>query len=177
MPTSDLPALRKIAHHAAAKQLSRSGGVEVEDVIQTALADYVAYAANNEVANPGGLIHDMAKFHAIKYRKKWDRKHDDRVIDHAGKNNEGRGPGIEVAGDVPDPLAAVVTAREADFVRYSVGTLDDEDREIAHLTYLHDPPQSAPEVAATLGLAAGTVRNRLVRIRRKLAELLDDDAY
>ena len=47
------------------------------------------------------------------------------------------------------------------------------DREIARLTYECEPPLQGPEVAERTGVPAGTVRNRLVQIRRLLAELLE----
>ena len=58
-------------------------------------------------------------------------------------------------------------------LKYAISQLRPVDREIARLTYECEPPLQGPEVAERTGLPAGTVRNRLVQIRRLLAELLE----
>lgn len=174
MTETEVEALRSIARDEARFRLTVSGGHEVEDVVQSAILEYLDYAAKNEVENPRGMICIIARRRAWKYRDKWEEKRANTVVDPIGGAEEDpRVRGIELIAGAGDPVAALVEKREAQLVAYAVNQLDPVDREIARLTYLSKPPLNAPEVAERLSLAAGTVRNRLVRIRHHLAELLE----
>jgi DNA-directed RNA polymerase specialized sigma24 family protein len=171
---TDLESLRRIARQEAAKQLTVSGGHEMDDVVQSSMLEYLAYAAKNEVGNPGGLMRVIARFRAMKFRDKWESRRADTVIDAVGvPRDDDRGRGLQLAAATGDPLAALLVRGEAQLVAYALGKLEPLDREIARLTFLCESPWTAPVVAERVGLAAGTVRNRLVRIRRTLAQLLD----
>lgn len=71
-----------------------------------------------------------------------------------------------------DPLIAVVDSMDArrvfDRVAAAVANLDPEDRDLLVLVAWEH--MTSREVAAVLGIPAGTVRSRLRRIRRQLAE-------
>lgn len=175
MNTADVKELQEVARQEARIALTLSGGHEVDDVVQTSIAQYLERAGRTEIKNPGALVRIIARRSAWKYRDKWEAKRGDRPLHKlggAGEDADAKRP--DLAADVEAPEDALITRKEAELVTYAVDQLDPEDREIASLTYLSDPPRTAPEIAERLHLAPGTVRNRLVRIRRLLAELLDD---
>jgi len=174
MPEIDLETLRTIALEEARRRLTPSGDHEADDIAQSSVLEYLDYAAKNEVENPRGMICIIARRRAWKYRDKWEAKRANPVVDPiGGADEDARSRGVELAANIGDPVTALVEKREAQLVAYAVSQLDPVDREIAHLTYMSKTPLNAPEVAERLSLAAGTVRNRLVRIRRYLAELLE----
>jgi RNA polymerase sigma factor (sigma-70 family) len=167
MTETDLERLRIIARDYARKWLTQSGGHEVEDVAQCALMDFVKYSATNEIENPEGLICVMARRRARKYRDDWKANRGNRPLDVAN------GMGLALAAQGDDPVAALISQKDAELLKYAISQLRPVDREIARLTYECDPPLSGPQVAERTGLTAATVRNRLVQIRRLLAELLE----
>jgi RNA polymerase sigma-70 factor (ECF subfamily) len=61
----------------------------------------------------------------------------------------------------------------SDSVRRALRALPDDDRELLHLTAWEG--LSPTQIAAVLGVEAGTVRVRLHRARRRLEDLLDDE--
>ena len=173
MNTAELKELQSIAQREARKALTQSGGHEVDDVVQTSIAQYLDRAAKTEIQNPGALIRIIARRCAWKYRDKWEDKRRDQPLHKLGGADEDAGAErLDLTDDLEAPEDALIARKEAELVTCAVDQLDPEDRELAILTYLSDPPRTAPEVAAHLNLAAGTVRNRLVRIRRLLEELL-----
>lgn len=175
MTTDELKALEKVAKAEARRHLSKSGGHEVDDVAQVAIIEYLARIAKTEVKNPGAMIRMIAKRCAWKYRTKWENKRHDFVLHHLGEADEvARADTADSSPAVPTPEDAVIAQKEAELVEYAIDQLDPENREIARLTFLNQPPLKGPEVAERLNLAAGTVRNRLVQIRRFLVDLLAD---
>jgi RNA polymerase sigma-70 factor (ECF subfamily) len=84
----------------------------------------------------------------------------------------------EEGGDLPpDPLAedapAAATRREqAERLRAAILTLSDEYRAILSLRYFRG--MAYEDLAKSLGLPLGTVKNRLFRAREALAKKLDD---
>jgi RNA polymerase sigma factor (sigma-70 family) len=175
MNTADVKELQEVARQEARIALTLSGGHEVDDVVQTSIAQYLERAGRTEIKNPGALVRIIARRCAWKYRDKWEAKRGDRPLHKLGGAGEDDGAGrVDLIADVEAPEDILISRKAAELVTCAVDQLDPEDREIASLTYLNDPPRTAPEVAEHLHLAAGTVRNRLVRIRRLLTELLDD---
>lgn len=173
MTTSELKALEKIARAEARKGLTRSGGHEVDDVVQSSILQYLDRITKTEVKNSGGMIRMIARRCVWKYRDKWEKKRDTHVLHQLGEADEAaRADSGETGAVATAPEDALIVRMDSELVEYAVDQLDPEDREIARLTYLHEPQLKAPEVAERLNLAAGTVRNRLVRIRRLLADLL-----
>lgn len=176
MTTDELKALEEIAKREARIHLSKSAGHEIEDVAQSSILQFLDRTAKTEVKNPGAMVRIIARRCAWKYRTKWEKKRHDYVLHDLGETDavareDMVGPGAEF---VPPPEDALIAKVESELVECAVDQLDPEDREIARLTYLNQPPLKAPEVAEHLSLAAGTVRNRLVRIRRLLADLLEE---
>ncbi|MGH9179227.1 MAG: SigE family RNA polymerase sigma factor [Acidimicrobiales bacterium] len=83
-----------------------------------------------------------------------------------------RRPGLRVVGEAP---AADIGAVEADDRRAVLGalrSLPDRQREVLLLRYYLD--LSEPEIAATLGIAPGTVKTHVQRGMAQLARLLED---
>ncbi len=178
-------ALCEVARSEAGKRLTWSGHHEIKDVVQQVMADYVTYAADHDVSNPGGLVRIMARRRVHKYRDAWERRRgwatvlvgedEDETDDHGARAAavDGLEPEAVDAGPEDAVVDAMVADSERESVAYALSLLKPEFREIAELTYLADPQLKAPAVAEQLGLSPGTVRNRLVEIRRVLAELLE----
>lgn len=116
----------------------------------------------------------------MKYRNAWEARRGFDWIDEAeaSENNPkiARAGRAVAAGDdgIADPLVAIIDGADRDALLWAVAQLDELDRHIIELTYLGTVAQKAPAVAAELGLAPKTVRNRLVVIRRELAAVLAD---
>lgn len=172
----DIKELRRIARLEVAKRLTVSSNHAINDLAQSAVAEYLGAAAKEEVDVPGALIRIIARRLGIKYRDEWEKKRPNLPIDHHGlADDDGRGRVFEPpSGEVPASVALANEARRKRIAE-AVERLDPVDREIVQLTYLGDPPRKAPDVARSLGLKPGTVRNRLVGIRRTLADLLEDE--
>ena len=73
---------------------------------------------------------------------------------------------------VPGPQAPLELGPDHVTIMSALEELDEAQREVTVLHYLVDLPVA--EIAATLGVAEGTVKSRLSRARSRLAELLVD---
>jgi RNA polymerase sigma-70 factor (sigma-E family) len=126
--------------------------VEAEDAVQEAFARAVAAGARfHRVDNPEAWLRTVA-LNVI--RRRWRRT---RLFSSLS-------PRLATPTDVPgiseDHVAVVAALRGLPF----------QQRETIALFYLAD--MSVQEIAATLGVADGTVKSRLTRGRTALAELL-----
>lgn len=74
---------------------------------------------------------------------------------------------------VPGPQAPLELGPDHVALMTALAELDPAQREVTVLHYLVDLPVA--EIAATLGIADGTVKSRLSRGRARLAELLTDE--
>ena len=172
----DMEELRHIARQEAWKALTKSGGHEIDDVVQSSIADYLVAAGKDEIRSPGAFVRTIANRRAMKYRDKWEKKRSYLQIDHLGRaDDDGRGNAVDLPSAVTSPSAEHAKQTRRELVAAAVYQLAPVDQEIARLTYQTDPPLTAPEVAMLVGLTPGTVRNHLVAIRRTLAGLIDDE--
>lgn len=126
--------------------------VEAEDAVQEAFARAVAAGERfRRVDNPEAWLRTVA---LNVLRRRWRRAQMFRVLS----------PRIASPSDVPgiseDHVAVIEALRALPF----------QQRETVSLFYLGD--LSVQEIAATLGVADGTVKSRLNRGRTALAELL-----
>ncbi len=126
--------------------------VEAEDAVQEAFARAVAAGARfRRVDNPEAWLRTVA---LNVLRRRWRRARMFRVLS----------PRIASPSDVPgiseDHVAVIEALRALPF----------QQRETVSLFYLGD--LSVQEIAATLGVADGTVKSRLNRGRTALAKLL-----
>jgi RNA polymerase sigma-70 factor (ECF subfamily) len=69
-----------------------------------------------------------------------------------------------------DPLVNLVDEARAEAVRRAMEQLDDDDRELLRMLYVDDLKTS--EIAARLGIDAGTLRVRKHRALKRLAEIV-----
>ena len=127
--------------------------VEAEDAVQEAFARAVAAGDRfRRLANPEAWLRTVA---LNVLRRRWRRASMFRALS----------PRLATASDVPgiseDHVAVVAALRSLPF----------QQRETLALFYLGD--LSVQEIAATLGVADGTVKSRLTRGRTALAGLLD----
>ena len=167
--------LDRVARQTALRRLTVSGGHEVDDVVAQAFEEYVVYAATHTVENPGALIRVIARRRAAKQRDQWEARRDHDWIDDSEQDAAAiprAGHGINPA-DTTDPLSVIIAEADRDALAWAIGELDAVDQQITQLTYYEQ--LTSDQVGAALGLAAKTVRNRLVDIRRRLALLLTDD--
>ncbi len=174
----DLAELLRVARSSAIRHLSLSGGHEVDDVTQDAIIEYRRYAETHTIDNPAALVSLIAKRRAWKYRNRWERgRRNPPILAETPPPAPGRGPvrpadEAELAVGQVD-LIAVAGGRAV--AEWAISQLTAQEGEIATLAYLSDPPLNGPQIAEQLGLSPGTVRNKLVKIRRQLKELLDDE--
>ncbi|NEK85072.1 sigma-70 family RNA polymerase sigma factor [Blastococcus saxobsidens] len=96
-----------------------------------------------------------------------------RSSDRAGRLGE-RLAGAFTPGAVPDPAALHEQSADARRVRAALATLSEEDREL--LALIAWEGLTPAQVAAALGLTAGTARVRLHRARGRLRAALDTPA-
>lgn len=175
--------LEALGRRVAEKYLTPSAFVfEIDDVVAQSLEELLRAQARGEVENPHGLLSKIVHDRALKVRTRWERERERGWFeDEPPKGGAGgvvkfarAGRGV-VADDhgAGDPLAQLIAAGDLDALWTAVNALAPDDRRIAELTYLGTGPRKAPEVARELGLAPGTVRNRLVVIRRELAAALE----
>jgi RNA polymerase sigma factor (sigma-70 family) len=76
-------------------------------------------------------------------------------------------------GRVPGPQGTLELGPDHVAIMAALGGLDRPQREVVVLHYLVD--LSVAEIAATLGIAQGTVKSRLSRSRSRLAPLLTEE--
>lgn len=177
MAEVDLEELRKVALEHARRSLGRSGGPEVEDVAQCALADYAKHAETEEVRNAEGLLGVMVRRRARKYREDWKGESGSAASDRIGQVGErsvARRP--ERSASARDSVIVLLARADAELASYAIRQLRPVDREIARLLLEERPPLGLAEIAERMDQAPGAVQNRLVRIRRLVAELLGEDA-
>lgn len=149
--------LRALGKRAARWALSPSARHLGSDVAQDAMLDLDhKRQLGEEIKHPDRLIQVIAKRRAWKVRDQWER---DRDRPHFDEN---------LAATEAEAVVLPEVAMD-----WLLGHLNSSDREIAYLTYVEG--LKAPAVAERIGLAAGTVRNRLVRIRKALRVALDKD--
>lgn len=176
-PSIDIKELRSIARWQAMRFVTGSSEHAIEDVTQSAIAEYLSTAAKEEVDVPGALIRIITRRLGIKFRDDWEKKRPDLSVDHHGVSGEdSNGTSFEPASERVSPTAELALDARRRRIAEAVGELDPVDQEIVRLTYLAEPPQKAPDVAKHLGLRPGTVRNRLVAIRRILALRLNEES-
>lgn len=149
--------LTALGKQAARQALTRSALPHCSDIAQDAMIDFDRKRRRGDhIENPAGLIRVIARRRAWRFRDRWELERDRPVADE------------DIAAPAPDddPYPEVA-------IDWLMSHLDDRDREIALLTW--GEGLKAPAVAQRVGLAPGTVRNRLVRIRRHLRQVLADD--
>jgi RNA polymerase sigma factor (sigma-70 family) len=176
-PEPDMKELLRIARWEAKKLLTGSSTHVKQDVVQSAVAEYLSASAKQDVDVPGALMRIIARRQGIGYRNDWEKQRSDLPIDHHGfADDADHARTFEPASEeTPAAVALAIEARRKRIAK-AVGQLDPIDREIVQHTYLADFPLKAPAVAKLLGLKPGTVRNRLVEIRRRLAGILGNES-
>jgi RNA polymerase sigma factor (sigma-70 family) len=145
-----------------------------DDVVQDAMGEFLIVWRREHVEHPDRLVRTIARRKAWRYQAAWERRRpwpaifadDDTDAAWAPEDHDA------AARQRPDPLVAV---ENRDALRWAINQLDDRHQPIGRLAYLHEPPLNAKQIAERLGLAHGTVRNRLVDIRHALQDLLTDD--
>ena len=174
--------LTAVGRRAAGKILTLSAGFEVDDVVAQSLEEFLKRDRTDEIPYPRALMRTIVRRRAIKVRDRWERDRErDWIEDELPEDGAGglarvaRAGRAVVADDrgAGDPLERLIAEGDREALWDAVAELTPEDRRIAELTYLGTGPRKAPDVAGELGIAPGTVRNRLVAIRRQLAEALD----
>ncbi len=185
---AELAELGEVARRVAENWLPMSARDSVGDVVQDSLIAYVEYASRKEVDNPVGVMALIAKRRAQKSNMDWKKNR--RNEDGIGLDDEdGRGDGHHVVADIPGMGRTVERFENLDALGWAIEQLPADLRPIAELTFLGGESADgsrgefnflqdrldAEEVASRLGLAVGTVRNRLVTIRRLLQDLLLDE--
>jgi RNA polymerase sigma-70 factor, ECF subfamily len=80
-----------------------------------------------------------------------------------------------VADTANDPEVALQAKDRGELLRQALTRLSLEHREIIDLVYYHE--KSVDECAQILGIPAATVRTRMFYARKKLAELVNKDAW
>jgi RNA polymerase sigma-70 factor (sigma-E family) len=131
---------------------------EAQDVVQEAYARALARPARFlEVQDPEKWLRTVAMNAArTRYRRRW-------VLDRLLLAGRVHPPGETVPGMSPDRVALVAALRR----------LPRRTREAIVLHHIADLP--IDEVAAALGVSAGTIKSRLSRGRAELARYLADD--
>jgi RNA polymerase sigma factor (sigma-70 family) len=147
--------LTAVGRLEAARVLTQGGGFEIEDVVAQSLEELWKARATSDVDDPRELMRTITRERALSARARYDADHDASANGAAGSANgaDGNPPG-------------------ADALQRALDALSPEDRRIAELTYFGAQLREAPEVAEELGIEPGTVRVRLVAIRRELAVAL-----
>ena len=74
------------------------------------------------------------------------------------------------AGDLPSPASLAATAEESERLREAVRRLDDESRRLIEMRYFEELDMA--EIAEASGIARGSLKVRLFRIRQRLLEEL-----
>ena len=173
---AELEELLDLARRVVRYELPMSAGAESDDLAQQAVIAYYQTAAVQDIANPRGWVRLTARRLAWKYRAKWRANRDNPPILAAtpppGANAVGRASESALAALRPD---AIVTAELMMLLEAAIEELPGTQRDIARLAFLADPALNGPEIAAQLGLAPGTVRNNLTKIRAALRELLQEE--
>lgn len=183
----DYAALLAIARREARRRITPSAQHVADDLASRAMGEYLGYVerqheAGRSIDNPAGLIVTIVRRQASKHRPKWEATRgippvaEDRSFGGAADGDDQRAtPGV-VAEDQrlgAEDLLLAVEVREQ--VEWAVTQLDGTERRIAELAFLAEPPLNDKQIAAELGLAHGTVRNKKVRVRAQLTEWLTDD--
>lgn len=172
-PVDDLVLLRRVADgdsralrhlyesHAgwvAARLRQKLPAHAVEDVLQeTFLAVWRGAARYRGSGDVGGWVWGIARLRMAR----WYRDH-------------GREPSGVVEEWVPsgeDPAGDAIERMDLERAFATLGHRDHDDRRLAEAYYREDRP--VREVAARLGIPAGTVKSRLFRIRRRLIAALE----
>lgn len=158
----------------AARVFRSSAYIGIEDVAQTAIADYLLYATHEQIQTPGAAVRVFTRRRAIKHLNKWIKRRADLPVDHIGHADHDH---QDEAIDLPAPGTSLSAARirqdTKKLIAAAISRLAPVDQKIARLTYLVDPPLPAPSVAKRVALTPGAVRNHLVAIRRTLRGLLE----
>ena len=163
--------LLRLARKAARRVLTASADDLAEDLAQQAVLElWRRQQKGIAIANPDALVQTIARRRAMRVRDGWEE--DRRNIESLGETPTG-GVVRKVARRRMEALGVsseVLQRAGADRIRAAIANLSEPDRTIAQLTFLD--AMQAPEVGVQLGLAAKTVRNRLVSIRRLLEDVL-----
>ena len=128
-----------------------------EDAVQDAFVKAMSRQRElTGLANPEAWLRTVALNHV---RSGWRRASLYRRIVH-------RLPGVAHEVELGPDHVAIVTA---------LGALPQQLRDVVALHYFGDLPVA--EVAQTLGVPEGTVKTRLAKARRELADLLSDEEH
>ena len=131
----------------------------------------------------------IARRRTSKYRVAWQKRRggdDPRLIAILGEDDadpDGEGVGHHVQGEVPANNHSFERFEIDDALRWAITQLQPKYRAVAELTFLDSSVsprflqhrRDSGEVAELLGIAEGTVRNRLSTARSMLADLLRED--
>jgi RNA polymerase sigma factor (sigma-70 family) len=166
------PELRRLARKAARRVLTMSADDLAEDVAQQAIVElWRRDQRGGVIENPEALVQTIARRRALRIRDEWE--HDRRDLNGIAESPSSVVGQLAVRRPPVSGLSSqVVHQAEADRVAAAIAELGEPDRSIAQLTFLDG--LKAPQVGDQLELAAKTVRNRLVGIRRHLAAVLTE---
>ena len=134
---------------------------EVEDVLQSVMADALAFADRQaEVRSLGPWLYRLAVNAVLQFRRKCGRR---RKLHERVAEDRGSATGTE-------PLDLFLGDERRELVQAALGGMSGEDVEILMLKYVHG--WNYTQISEQLGLEGYTVANRLRRARARLKQQL-----
>lgn len=163
--------LRRLARKAARRVLTLSADDLAEDVAQQAIIElWRREQRGDAIENPEALVQTIARRRALRIRDGWEN--DRRAVEAIAESpTSGVVRMVAVRHPAVSGLSSeVIQQAEVSRIVAAITEMGEPDCSIARLTFIDG--MKAPEVGDQLGLAAKTVRNRLVAIRRHLEAVL-----
>ena len=152
------PRVVAVVHAAAA------GGADVEELVQTSLAEALQSVGNYRGAGTLESWAGQLTFHTVMRLLKRQRRRERTMVAAANEPRDGR----------PDPEAAAARAQMWERLATGLGSLPEERRATLLLRVIHE--RSVPEIAELTGVSVNTVKDRLRTGLRELRALFARDA-
>lgn len=155
---------RILEHEAWLRTVVRSrlmSSDEVEDVLQTVIADALAFRERqDEVRAIGPWLYRLAVNAVLQFRRRCGRRR---------RLHDGYAAGVDTT-DATQPLDLILGSERRAMVRESLNGMTGEDVEILMLKYVHGWDYS--QISEHLGLEHQRVAHRLRRARNRLRQQL-----
>lgn len=136
---------------------------EVDDVMQSVLADAIAFADRQaEVRSLSPWLYRLAVNAVLQFRRKCGRRR--KLHEHYSVQSS--------AADVAQPLDIVLGVERKELVQSALDGMSGEDVEILMLKYVHC--WNYTQISEQLGLEGQRVAHRLRRARKRLKQLLQN---